>query len=110
MEVTDLTNKQISIISLLIALYPIISSFYPECSNVIDPQYNLTSQEVEEIMTNHPGFVKAMWCGSEDCEMKMKEIRGTKSRCILEHDKPIDDKCIVCGKEAKDLVVWGIQY
>lgn len=66
--------------------------------------------EVEEIMNNHPGFVKAMWCGDEDCELKMKEIRGTKSRCILDEHKHIDDKCVVCGKEAKDLVVWGIQY
>lgn len=67
-------------------------------------------KEVEEIMNNHPGFVKAMWCGSEECELKMKEIRGTKSRCILEHEQPIDSKCIVCGKEAHDLVVWGVQY
>ena len=42
--------------------------------------------------------------------MKMKEIKGTKSRCILEDEKKIDDKCVVCGKEAKHLVVWGIQY
>ena len=69
-----------------------------------------TLDEVEEIMANHPGFVKAMWCGSEECEMKMKEIRGTKSRCILENSEPIDNKCIVCGKDAHDLVVWGIQY
>ena len=48
-------------------------------------------------------------CGDEACELKMKEINGTKSRCILENEK-IDDKCIVCGKPAKDLVVWGIQY
>ena len=61
-------------------------------------------------MNNHPGFVKAMWCGNEDCELRMKEIRGTKSRCILEGHKHIDDKCVVCGKEAKELVVWGIQY
>ena len=40
----------------------------------------------------------------------MKEIKGTKSRCILENHKHIGDKCIVCGKPAKDLVVWGIQY
>ena len=66
--------------------------------------------EVEEIMNNHPGFVKAMWCGDEDCELKMKEIRGTKSRCIMENHEHIDDKCVVCGKEAKELVVWGIQY
>ena len=60
-------------------------------------------------MNTKPGFVKAMWCGDEACELKMKEIKGTKSRCILELEK-IDDKCIVCGIPAKDLVVWGIQY
>ena len=67
-------------------------------------------EEVEKIMNTQPGFVKAMWCGCEECELKMKEIKGTKSRCILENAEPIDEKCVVCGKEAKELVVWGIQY
>lgn len=66
--------------------------------------------DVKKIMETQPGFVKAMWCGDEECELKMKEIRGTKSRCILEDAEKIDDKCVVCGKEAKHLVVWGIQY
>ena len=48
--------------------------------------------------------------GDPDCEAKMKEIKGTKSRCILENEKAIDDHCVVCGKEAKYHVVWGIQY
>ena len=68
-----------------------------------------TLNEVADIMNNHPGFVKAMWCGDEACELKMKEIKGTKSRCILDEEK-VDDKCIVCGKDAKELVLWGIQY
>lgn len=67
-------------------------------------------EEVKKIMDEKPGFVKAMWCGDEECELKMKEIKGTKSRCILENEKAIHNKCIVCGKEAKHLVVWGIQY
>ncbi len=67
-------------------------------------------EEVEEIMNSKPGFIKAMWCEDEECELKMKEIRGTKSRCILEGHKHIDDKCVVCGKPAKHLVVWGLQY
>ena len=66
--------------------------------------------DVKKIMETQPGFVKAMWCGDEECELKMKEIKGTKSRCILEDTEKIDDKCVVCGKEAKHLVVWGIQY
>ena len=61
-------------------------------------------------MEKQPGFVKAMWCGKASCEEKMKEIRGTKSRCILENEPKIADKCVVCGEEAKHLVVWGIQY
>ena len=66
--------------------------------------------DVRKIMDTQPGFIKAMWCGDEACEVKMKEIKGTKSRCILEYEKKIDDKCVVCGKDAKHLVVWGIQY
>ncbi len=66
--------------------------------------------DVKKIMETQPGFVKAMWCGDEECELKMKEIKGTKSRCILEDAEKIDDKCVVCGKKAKHLVVWGIQY
>ena len=69
-----------------------------------------TLEEFAKIMNTTPGFIKADWCGDENCETKIKEIRGTKSRCILENEKPITGKCIVCGKPAKHLVVWGIQY
>ena len=66
--------------------------------------------EIKEVMENHPGFIKAMWCGSEECEKEIKEIRGTKSRCIPFNQEKIDTKCVCCGKEAKDMVIWGIQY
>ena len=70
----------------------------------------ISVEEVKKIMDTKPGFIKAMWCGDEACELKFKEIKGMKSRCILEGHKHIDDKCIMCGKPAKELVVWGIQY
>ena len=66
--------------------------------------------DVKEVMENHPGFIKAMWCGDEACEEKFKEIRGTKSRCIPFEQEKVDTKCVCCGKEAKDMVIWGIQY
>ena len=66
--------------------------------------------EVKEIMENHPGFVNGYWCGDEVCELKMKEIRGTKSRCIIETNDYETEKCVVCGKKAKHKVIWGIQY
>ena len=42
--------------------------------------------------------------------IKMKEIKGTKSRCIVESKDYEDEVCVVCGKKAKHKVVWGIQY
>ncbi len=69
-----------------------------------------TLDEVKKIMDEKPGFVNAYWCGNEECETKMKEIKGTKSRCIVESNDYKEEKCICCGKKAKHKVVWGIQY
>ena len=66
--------------------------------------------EFKDILENKAGYIRMMWCGDEACELKFKEIKGIKSRCILEGHKHIDDKCIICGKPAKELVLWGIQY
>ena len=70
--------------------------------------YNL--EEVKKIMEEHPGFVNGYWCGNEECELKMKEIKGTKSRCIVETRDYKEERCVCCGKTAKHKVVWGIQY
>ena len=69
-----------------------------------------TLDELDKIMSRQPGFVYAPWCGSTECEMKVKEVKGTKSRCITAEHVCSDDKCLVCGKKAKHIVVWGIQY
>ena len=65
--------------------------------------------EMEEILNKQPGFIKADWCGNKECEAKVKEIRGCKSRCITD-DSFITGKCVCCGKDAKHNVIWGIQY
>lgn len=67
-------------------------------------------EEFEKQMNTQPGFIRADWCGSTDCEARIKEIRGCKPRCIMPNDKLLTGKCVVCGNEAKHLVTWGIQY
>ena len=64
---------------------------------------------MEEILNNQPGFIHAMWCGDPECEARIKEIKGCKSRCITD-DSFITGKCVCCGKNAKHNVIWGIQY
>lgn len=56
------------------------------------------------------GFVMAMWCGSEECEKKVKEQTGVGSRCIPFEQKKLSDKCVCCGKPAKEMVFWAIAY
>ena len=67
-------------------------------------------KDIEKILNTQPGFIHAMWCGNEECENKIKEIKGCKSRCIVENGEKIDEKCVCCGKKAKHHVIWGIQY
>ena len=63
-----------------------------------------------DIINNKPGFVKAMWCGDEACENKIKEDLTATSRCMPFDQTPISGKCVCCGKEAKKLVYWGKAY
>ena len=69
-----------------------------------------TMSEMESIIKEHSGFIKADWCGRSECEVKLKDKTSIKSRCILENEKLITGKCAICGKPAKELVIWGIQY
>lgn len=67
--------------------------------------------EFIDIAKNHPGFIKAMWCGDSACEEKLKEVTGgVKSRCIPFEEEHIGDTCVCCGKSAKHMVYWGKQY
>ena len=68
-------------------------------------------EEFLDIAENHPGFIKAMWCGESECEDKLKdETGGVKSRCIPFVEEAIGETCVCCGKPAKHMVVWGRQY
>ncbi len=59
---------------------------------------------------NGDGFVKAMWCGEEECEDKVKEITGVGSRCIPFEQEKLSDVCVCCGKPAKKMLYWGKAY
>ena len=73
-----------------------------------------TCTDIDEISkmleANGDGFVKAMWCGEEECEDKVKELTGVGSRCIPFEQENISDTCICCGKPAKHMVYWGKAY
>ncbi len=67
-------------------------------------------EEMKELADNHPGLIKAMWCGDLDCELKLKEDVGVTSRCMPFEQEHLSDTCVCCGKPAKTMVVWGKAY
>ena len=69
-----------------------------------------TLEEMRELADNKPGLIKAMWCGSQECELKLKEVAGVSSRCMPYEQEHIADTCVCCGKPAKHMVVWGKAY
>ena len=88
------------------------NNMYEMCKKRLEEktQVALNMEEFETKINENQGYIKAMWCGSIECEDKIKEITGAHSRCIPEVQEKLSDKCVCCGKEANYLVFWGRQY
>ena len=72
------------------------------------PAYSV--EEAKQLQEEKGGFIKTMWCGDLECELKMKEEAGMSSRCIPFKQEHLSDVCPICGKPAKHMVYWGVAY
>ena len=70
----------------------------------------VTMDEMIEKFQENRGFIKAMWCGDEACEQKLKDDAGVSSRCIPFEQEHLSDVCVCCGKPAKHMIYWGVAY
>ncbi len=64
----------------------------------------------ERIFREKAGFVKAMWCGEQECEDKIKEKLAVTSRCMPFEQEQIGEACVCCGRPARKMVYWGRAY
>ena len=69
-----------------------------------------TYEEFVKTINEKPGFIKAMWCGDQACEDKIKEDTAATSRCIPFNQEHLADTCVCCGKPATKMVYWGRAY
>ena len=67
-------------------------------------------EEAKQLQQEKGGFIKTMWCGELECELKMKEEAGMSSRCMPFAQEHLDDVCPICGKPAKTMIYWGVAY
>lgn len=93
-------------------LQNIQTSMFEECKKRNEARTSIATNMDEFIKTinENQGYIKTMWCGDEACEDKIKELTGAHSRCLPFEQETISDKCVVCGKKADKMVVWGRQY
>ena len=67
-------------------------------------------EEFQDAVKNRQGFIKAMWCGNQACEDKIKEDTTATSRCMPFEQEQLSEVCVCCGKAAKHMVYWGKAY
>ena len=67
-------------------------------------------EEFCRLFAEKSGFVKAMWCGRQECEDKIKDELAVTSRCMPFEQEQISDTCVCCGRPAKKMVYWGRAY
>ena len=56
------------------------------------------------------GFAMSHWCGSPECEEKVKSDTKATIRCIPFDQKKEKGKCIVCGGESEGRVIFAKAY
>ncbi len=69
-----------------------------------------TDDIINALKEKGDGFFAALWCESEECEDKVKELTGVGSRCIPFDMQGKEGVCVCCGKPAKTTVLWAKAY
>lgn len=87
------------------------SMFNKAVKNREEKTYSTTDyEEIKKIMKDNPGFVKTMWCGSRECEDKLKEETGATIRCIPFEQEHLGDTCPICGGKAEKMIYIAKAY
>ncbi len=63
-----------------------------------------------EILDGESGFLWSHWCGSGDCEERVKNETKATIRCIPMNGDKETGKCIVCGNASEGRVIFARAY
>jgi prolyl-tRNA synthetase len=67
-----------------------------------------TYDELKKAVEN--GFAFSFWCGSADCEAKIKEETRATMRCIPLDQDANSGKCVYCGQPATERAIFARAY
>ncbi|MDQ1352011.1 MAG: prolyl-tRNA synthetase [Acidobacteriota bacterium] len=66
--------------------------------------------ELMDVFDNRKGLVRAGWCESNQCEIKIKDAAAATIRVIQDKKDERFKRCSVCGAEAKHTVLFAKSY
>jgi prolyl-tRNA synthetase len=66
--------------------------------------------ELLEFLRAGTGFAEAPWCGSAECELRVKEESSATIRCLPLDARTVRGACAVCGRPATETAVWAQAY
>jgi prolyl-tRNA synthetase len=67
-------------------------------------------QQLKDGLDEKAGFYMAHWCGSEKCEKQASDEISATIRCIPFDSPKEKGKCVVCGAESGQRVVFARAY
>jgi len=66
--------------------------------------------EFKMVLEDKGGFLSAHWDGSEETELKIKELTKATIRCIPNDGKDESGKCVFSGKHSSRRVLFAKAY
>ena len=67
-------------------------------------------EEFKKVNAETGGFLNSFWCGSAECEQKVKDDTKATIRLIPFDKKDEHGQCIVCGEKSDGRVVFAKAY
>ncbi|MEA1965619.1 MAG: proline--tRNA ligase [Candidatus Aerophobetes bacterium] len=67
-------------------------------------------EDFQKVVEDKGGFIYAHWCGSPECEAKIKSLTKATIRCIPFRNEKEEGKCIYCGEESSQRVLFARAY
>ncbi len=66
--------------------------------------------ELTDLLSSGSGFVQGGWCGSPECEDKVKDQTKATIRVLPLDSEAQEGHCVVCGSPAIELATWAQSY
>ena len=66
--------------------------------------------EMASLLDDPGGFMLTGWCGSDECEAKVKAETKATIRFLPLDPRPVEGVCVVCGQPAAEEAAWAQAY